>query len=454
MRKTFTKLFAIHLLVLFVYFFIFAGIQKLPSEEFPLFIFLAVLLAFALTKIIHHVYFKPIGRMREMTEKIARGQFPSRLPLARKDELGSLANNLSRMSAELQNKIAQLNRDKNELNAILSSMIEGVIVIGNNERIVFLTEPIRHMFDLRSKEAAGKPYWEVIRHEEINACFEEAIHSRKSLNKIITLLGPQESHFAMQISCVNSESRNLSGIVAVFHDITELKKLERLRSEFVANVSHELKTPLTTIKGFVETLKEGAVRDPANARKFLDIIEKHTARLENLVNDLLTLSSLESKAAELHLEKVRVSSFIHPIAVLFNDRLKNKELNLETDIPEDIPFVNVDHIKMEQVILNLLDNAIKFTPAAGAIKIETAVADDHVRIDVKDTGIGIEAAHLPRIFERFYRVDKGRSREMGGTGLGLSIVKHIVQQHGGRVAVQSTPGQGTVFSVFLPVKFP
>lgn len=451
MKKIANRLFLTQFIVLLASFILLKLIFKGFPLSFWLLLIIAALLSFVLTLIVSQLLVKPVQQIQKVTEKITQGDFKDRLPLRRRDELGSLASNLNQLSTELQNKILEIMRDKNELKAILSNMVEGVIVIGPDEKIVLLSSPVAAMLELRSQETLGKPYWEVIRHEQINLSIQEVLEKKKSLKKEITIYAPSESHFSMQISCVLLDSQELIGLVAVFHDITELKSLAKIRSEFVANVSHELKTPLTTIKGFVETLKEGALNDPDKAKKFLDIIQTHTQRLEYLVNDLLTLSAIESKGETLQLEKISLSSVINPVLHLFKDRLENKHLRLSLDISQNLGDLNLDRIKMEQVFLNLLDNAIKFTPSGGNLSIQAHHEQEFVRIDIKDTGIGIEQKHLPHLFERFYRVDKGRSRELGGTGLGLSIVKHIMQMHAGRVTVASTPGQGSVFSIFLPM---
>ncbi len=352
---------------------------------------------------------------------------------------------------ELESKITEVNRDKIELQAILSSMVEGVIVIGQDEKILMMNAPIDRMFDLRTFDAVGKPYWEVIRHDTINSALKESLEEKKTLKKEISLISPTDSHFLMQISPVILSNGRLTGVVAVFHNITELKKLSQMRSEFVANVSHELKTPLTTIKGFVETLKDGAIHDRQKAERFLEIIKNHTDRLEHLVNDLLTLASIESREKPLKMEEVQIPCVIETILQLLKDQIEHQGLRCEVDIKANLPKIQGDAISLEQLFLNLLDNAIKYTPTGGLIKITSRPENGFIRTDVEDTGMGIEAESLPRIFERFYRVDKARSREMGGTGLGLAIVKHIVQIHGGHMNVVSQPGKGSTFSVYLPI---
>ena len=366
------------------------------------------------------------------------------------EDLGQLSRRLDRTSEELQKRIHENTGDENELKAILSSMVEGVIVIDKNDRIVILTEAMADMLELRSQQAVGKPYWEIIRHDEINTLIRDALMNKTAVRRELSVIFPKETYFSMQISPILSEHRELAGIVAVFHDITEIKSLEKIRSEFVANASHELKTPLTSIKGFVETLQDADLNDKSTTKRFLDIIYTHTKRLENLVNDLLSLSAIESKEAKFHLEPSDVGLVIENIVHLYKSKLESKKHLFTLDLPAAIPQVVMDSRKMEEVFSNLLDNAIKFTPQGGTISIRVYEEAEFLRVDVQDSGIGIPPEHLSRIFERFYRVDRVRSREMGGTGLGLAIVKHILLRHNRKVAVQSEPQKGSTFSVFLP----
>ena len=349
-------------------------------------------------------------------------------------------------------QVDDLTVQKEKLEAILSSMVEGVIVIGIDGRLQHVSPNFCQMLELRSKDTGGKLYWEVISNQEINDSIKEALKHQTALKKEIDIIGMEESFFSMQISPVIDRQGQLINLVAVFHEITELKKLERIRTEFVANVSHELKTPLTAIKGFVETLRLGAKDDPQAADRFLNIIDKQTQHLEHLVNDLLVLSSIESKEVKMVFVPESLALIVQAIGALYKKRFEEQNHQLSVEISQDLPKVLVDRQRIEQVFSNLLDNALKFTPAGGKIDIQARVDGAYVRVDIKDNGMGIAAEHLPRIFERFYRVDKSRSKDAGGTGLGLSIVKHIVQAHQGRLHVQSTAGQGSVFSVFLPIR--
>lgn len=368
----------------------------------------------------------------------------------RLDKTAPLVSRRFVSTAETERTETENTPNKTELKTILSGMVEGVIVVGKDEKIVILNPIVCEMLNLRSKDAVGRSYWEVIRHDEINSLLKESLLKKEAFRKELTILFPEESYFSMQISPILEESGDLLGSVAVFHDISELRKLEKMRSEFVANVSHELKTPLTSIRGFVETLKEGALNDEKAAQKFLGIIQTHTQKLEDLVYDLLNLSSLESKDFQMKFQTVVVKDLINEVVNLYKVQLEKKYQTLAIELADNLPSVRVDPEKIEQAFSNLLDNAVKFTPPHGKITISAYERDGCLRVDIRDTGPGIADEHLPRIFERFYRADKSRSRELGGTGLGLAIVKHIVLAHNGKVTVQSVLGEGSVFSVYLP----
>jgi len=340
--------------------------------------------------------------------------------------------------------------DRENFETILSSMVEGVIVINAKGKIEHASPNFCQLLELRSKETRDKLYWEVIWNQEINDSIKEALLHKRAVRKEINIIGPQESFFSMQISPVMDRDDKLTSLIAVFHDITELKKLEKIRSEFVANVSHELKTPLTAIKGFVETLKTSVRDDPAAVERFLDIIDKQTHRLENLVNDLLILSAIESREVKMNIVPEPLIRSVHTVLALDKKIIEEKGHQVTVDIPVDLPKVLVDRQRIEQVFLNLLDNAVKFTPPGGKISIQARLEKPFVRVEVIDNGVGIPAEHLSRVFERFYRVDRARSREAGGTGLGLAIVRHIVLAHRGKVEVESTADLGSTFRIFLP----
>ncbi|MDE2223503.1 MAG: PAS domain-containing protein [Candidatus Omnitrophica bacterium] len=340
--------------------------------------------------------------------------------------------------------------ERENFETILSSMVEGVIVIDGKGRIQHASPNFCQLLELRSRETQGKLYWEVIWNQEINDSLKEALQHKRAIRKEINIIGPQESFFSMQISPVLDKQDRLSSLIAVFHDITELKKLEKIRTEFVANVSHELKTPLTAIKGFVETLKTSGKDDLVVRTRFLDIISKQTQRLENLVNDLLILSSIESHEVKMNFSAEPLGPIVTSVVTLHKKAMENKEHQLTINIPEDLPRVLVDRQRIEQVFLNLLDNAVKFTPPGGKISVRARRESPYVCVEIQDSGIGIPPEHLSRVFERFYKIDKSRSRDINGTGLGLAIVKHIISTHQGKIEVESAVDQGTTFRIFLP----
>jgi two-component system phosphate regulon sensor histidine kinase PhoR len=352
---------------------------------------------------------------------------------------------------QINQLIKQSSAERSELNVILSSMVEGVLVIGKDDKIQYISPNVLDMFDFRSKELTAKPYWEVIPHGQIVQAIKETLNFNVAVSREITILQQQDIYFNLQISPVLNDKK-LMGAVAVFHDITELKKLLRMRSEFVANVSHELKTPLTSIKGYVETLtEEGGLKDVAMTHKFLNIIHKQTMRLESLVKDLLTISAIESKEVAMDFHMGDLSMLMQSVMHVMKASLEKSNHKIIVNVPNDLPKVFVDRNRMEQVLINLIDNAIKFTPAGKNIEVQAAVQGIYIKLDVKDAGMGIPPEHLSRLFERFYRVDKSRSIELGGTGLGLAIVKHIVLAHHGRIDVTSKLGEGSTFTVFLPI---
>ena len=339
--------------------------------------------------------------------------------------------------------------DRENFETILSSMVEGVIVINSKGKIEHASPNFCQLLELRSKETQNKLYWEIIRNQEINDPLKEALLHKRALRKEINIIGPKDSFFSMQISPVMDRDGKLLSLIAVFHDITELKKLERIRADFVANVSHELKTPLTAIKGFVETLKTSSKDDPVTLARFLDIIDKQAQRLESLVNDLLILSSIESKEVKMNIGAEPLNRIVHTVLALHKKSIEDKGHQVTMDIPPDLPNVLADRQRMEQVFLNLLDNAVKFTPPGGKISIQARWEKPYVRVEVRDNGVGIPAEHLSRVFERFYKIDRARSRE-AGTGLGLAIVRQIVTAHQGKIEVESSSGAGSTFRIFLP----
>jgi two-component system phosphate regulon sensor histidine kinase PhoR len=355
---------------------------------------------------------------------------------------------LSQRLESASKKIAELERQNSAAQSILGSMVEGVIAVDRDCRIISLNSAAEEIFGIKKGQAEGKFFLEAVRNNEISEILNEAIKRAALVSREISLVWPVQKVFQVNASPVAVQGRT-SGCLAVIHDVTEIRRLERMRSDFVANVSHELKTPLTSIKGFVETLLSGALDDKENSAQFLKVIQKHTDRLDSLINDLLDLSQLESGEAKLRTSALDLKDLADNVLAGFRSQIKKKGISAENNIPSGMS-ASLDKAKIEQVFTNLIDNAIKFNKDAGCIKIYSEDLAGAIKVIIEDSGIGIPPKDIPRIFERFYRVDKARSREMGGTGLGLSIVRHIVELHGGSVGVESTEGLGSKFWLILP----
>ena len=410
---------------------------------------LAAVVALGIGLLVARKTTKPLRDMAGLARNIASGDFGGKIKVHSNDEIGKLAHAFNQMAEELKTKIQTITDDRNQMQAVLTSVIEGVVAVDGNERVILFNSAIEEMLNLDRDRVLGQFFWEVIRNSELNALLKEAMEEKRLQTKELILLFPQEKIFEVHALPIKGEE-DISGVVAVLHDITEIKRLEKMRTEFVANVSHELRTPITSIKGFIETLKDGAIEEPENNRRFLNIIETHAERLNNLISDLLELSRIESREIGMEFHPVNLRESIENVVFNFRRAVEQKGYIVEIDIPLDFPQVVADPEKMEQVFSNLLDNAIKFTPEKGKICIRAIDRGKNVQIEISDTGIGIPREHLPRLFERFYRVDKARSREIGGTGLGLSIVKHIIQAHGGKVGVESESDKGSKFYFILP----
>lgn len=427
-----------------------------PSDRPSLVLWLAVVAvqSFLGLLFIAWRYLKPMDQLAFKVSRLPEDSVIFSEGNLRRDELGILARRLNDMAIAFRQEVDNVIGEKEEIRAVITSMSEGVLVIGANKRVLHASNPLLRMLDLRTGNPYGRFYWEVLRHEEIVSIIESCLESQVQVHREI-VLPPDNVCLSAHASPVLGAGRKLHSMVLILHDISALRKYDRMRSEFVANVSHELKTPLTSIKGFAETLKLGGMDDRAVASRFLGIIEAQALRLERLVSDILFLSSIEAQetAGELPNKSPQaVGPVIRDVIEAQRGQITAKGLQVNVDIAQALPSIMGDRYQLEQVFTNLLSNAVKFTPSNGSIGITVKVDQAMLYIDFKDTGIGIAQEHISRLFERFYRVDKARSQEMGGTGLGLAIVKHIVQLHGGKVSVQSEPGKGSTFSVILPIK--
>jgi two-component system phosphate regulon sensor histidine kinase PhoR len=417
---------------------------------------IGALVAFAFARI----FAARVQRLQRFSQRIAEGDFRPLIREGPRDELSDLADTLNLTAARMDREIRLLSGERNRSGAILRSMVEGVAVIDAEERVVFYNRAFSEILNVDAAGAEGRPLIEVVRNSDLLSLIRRALHGEEGLQTDITMGITQTQSFSITAAPVKAldvsasgraPNEKPSGAVVVLHDVTELRRLERVRQDFVANVSHEFKTPLTAIQGFAETLLAGALDDPENNRRFLEIIRNHAMRLARLTNDLLKLARIEAGKMELEFSSVGLLELIEACTETTLLKANRKEITLEITVPPQLPAVRGDAALLRDVLQNLLDNAIQYTPPRGHISVVASATMREAVITVADTGIGIPLADSERIFERFYRVDAARSREAGGTGLGLSIAKHIVEAHGGKLWVESTVGQGSKFSFSLPL---
>ncbi|MFA5259859.1 MAG: ATP-binding protein, partial [Candidatus Omnitrophota bacterium] len=419
------------------------------SRHLQLLLIFSFIFAFGISVLLSFVasgYFsKPLKEMSQIAKRIAAGDFSQRVFPAGKDELSDLASSINYMSEHIRMRIEDVAKEKSRLEAVLLSMFEGVLVIDYEGYIRLMNEPFKKIFHV-NEEPTGKHTLEIIRNIKVQEIVDTVLKQPQGVESAeISVLLPQEKIFLVHASPIIRGDFS-EGVVVVFHDITELRRMERVRREFVANVSHELRTPLASIKGYAETLLDGALADKENAEEFLKIIHMDAERLARLIKDILDLSKVESGVLKLNLKPVSIRQVADRILEGLQRQIAGKALSINNDVPANVPQAMADEDRIAQVLLNLVDNAVQYTPQGGEIKISARAEGSILQVNVTDTGIGIPEEDLPRLFERFYRVDKARSRELGGTGLGLSIVKHIVLAHGGQVSVRSEFGRGSTFS--------
>lgn len=360
---------------------------------------------------------------------------------------------MSDMTKKLAKSMDDLRSEKEEISGILRSMVEQVIAADISGIILYLNPAAEKIFGVKSEQAVGKSFLEVVRHAAISSMFTEVLGSRKEIFKEVRLFLPEEKIFEAKTFPIRGEGKD-RGVLLVLHDISKIKQLEDVRKDFVANVSHELRTPLTSIQGYAETLLSGALSDDKNSRDFVQTIHDQAERLSSLVNDLLDLSAIESGKKPPKPVPFPLHDLVNEVAGSLSPFAKKHQVRFENNVPAALHPLMADRDQIKQVLINLVDNAIKFSHKEGTVTVEASGSDHDFMFSVKDTGVGIPASDIPRLFERFYRVDKGRSRELGGTGLGLAIVKHIVDAHGGAVRVESAPNEGSKFIVSLPGSAP
>jgi two-component system phosphate regulon sensor histidine kinase PhoR len=392
---------------------------------------------------------KRIRRVTSVAERYAREDWSEKILMDGRDELKMLADTMNQMAALLSSRIEDLESEKGKIAVILNHMTEGVIAVDRHKRVVMMNPMAERIFGRRASDTLGKSLIEVTRHPQIERIVDCAFGEQKTSSEEIQVSGETKKTLRLSVVILKEHARDIGGIL-VFHDMTELRRLENIRKEFVTNVSHELRTPLTSIKGFIETLLGGALKDPPAGERFLKIIAEETDRLGRLVEDILTLGEIEQKIAPMKKDRVDLAPKLTVILEQFKAGIEKSSLTVENRIPGKPLIVSGDGDKIHQVFVNLLDNAVKFNKPGGRIVLSADQTPEGVTVTIEDTGAGIPEEIQGRIFERFFRADKARSKELGGTGLGLAIVKHIMEAHGGRAVCQSAPGQGSRFSVFFP----
>lgn len=397
---------------------------------------------------------EPIRELTLATKKISNGSFDEKVHSNTDDEIGELSANFNIMSAKLKSTVGELQESNTKMRAILTSMLNGVIALDKYNHIILVNPSAEETFGISENEVKGKHILEVIRNNVMDELIDNMAKENDILEYEIEIDEPKHRILDIYSSMIrlSSDPNRTLGIVMIIHDVTEIRKLEDMRKDFVANVSHELKTPLTSIKGFIDTLKEGAAENKKVREKFLDILDIETSRLTALIQDLLMLSEIENNSSSVNHERINVNKSIEDIMDILNEMAKQKNIRLINNAEENLPSLKGKEGWFKQMLINLVDNGIKYTPSGGSITVEAYCKLGKLCIKVIDTGIGIEEEHLARLFERFYRVDKARSRQVGGTGLGLAIVKHIVIGMSGNINVKSKVNKGTEFTILLPIK--
>lgn len=394
---------------------------------------------------------RAFGEVQRGAARFSTGDLGYRMHVESFAEIESLAETMNGMADQIDRRIRTITSQRNELEAVLSGMAEAVIAVDSEERVINCNHAAESLFGISLGAARDRTIQETIRNSHLQLFIKRVLEGRAPLSEDTVIHFPPERYLQASGSLLLDSDDHAIGAIIVLNDITRLKNLENIRRDFVANVSHELKTPITSIKGFVETLRDGAADDPATARRFLDIILRHTDRLNAIIGDLLSLSRLEqeTESERIPVETVRAADLLRDVLLVCDRKARDKDITITADGPEDISLRGNPAL-LEQAVVNLVDNAIKYSDPGSTVLLNIGRTEREVSVRVTDHGIGIPEKHLPRIFERFYRVDRARSREMGGTGLGLAIVKHIVQAHEGRITVSSAPGKGSTFTLHLP----
>lgn len=418
-------------------------------------VFVAVSIAFLFAYYFSKKFSAPLDELTIAATEISRGNYEKEILIKSDDQIGSLTKAFNQMSKQLNETIHQLENENIKLESIVDSIIDAVIAVDNENKILMINLVCYKLFNIKIHDIIGYHFYDVIRNECVYKILETCMKEKKHIVDEFIFKSQLEGNKILKVYAnpiaSQQECNEIKGILLVFEDVTQVRKLEQLRSDFVSNVTHELKTPLTSIIGFTDTLKAGAIEDTQTAMRFIDIIEIEAKRLYRLILDILSLSELETRKEDINIQKENIKQMILNVCDVLQPQIEKKGLELIVKIDEKIPLFICNRDRISQMLMNLIDNAIKYTEK-GHIQISCFYKECTLEICVEDTGIGIPKESIERIFERFYRVDKGRSRKAGGTGLGLSIVKHIVMLYEGKLGVSSQEGKGTSFMITLPYK--
>jgi two-component system phosphate regulon sensor histidine kinase PhoR len=415
----------------------------------------AVLLSLPFAYLLSRTITVPLETLRQASLRLASGDLDHRVTVYGSKEFSDLAGAFNKMAEELRQKIRSLQQQQTRIETLLANMVEGVLVIDSSGKTVFANQSFCDMVGYDQDRIHGRPFLEISRSEEFARLISELLISEERLFRTIKevrLFGPAgEKIYSVQASTILQPGiPDEALLLLVFHDITKIRRVEQIRKDFVANVSHELRTPLTSLKGSLEALMDGALNDEPQRTRFLQIMEKQVENIQNIVDDMLRLAAVEDSRVPLQREIIEVRALFHDVTTIIQPLAKKKQQILDVALPQVSLRLNVDGGQIAEALINLLENAVKYSGEKATIHLRAAAQGDGVTLEVSDDGPGIPAEHLPRIFERFYRIDKSRSREIGGTGLGLSIVKHVVENHGGSIEVHSELGRGTSFVIHLP----
>lgn len=441
----------------FLLFLLVLSVTLLSTQTLStIYIVIAIVLAIAAI-VVTYVFARRLAislmQIRAGVERISQIDNSERPQTTPNDSAALLATAVSDVARRLQERAAVLAQRRQEYDMIVSSMIEGVLVVDADEKLISINQAAARLLGLESSNILGRTLQETVRNSDLNRLVMQTLKLGTTVEGDITLRDAEDRYLQVTGTMLRGTASNALGALVVLNDITRLRKLEQVRRDFVANVSHELKTPITSIKGYVETLLDGALRDPEDTERFLKIVAKQANRLNAIIEDLLRLSRIEQgvERGEIVLEQTALKGLLTAAIGACETQIKAKSIRVSMSCPDDL-VARINPPLLEQAIVNLIDNATKYSDAKTAIEITASQDNSAISISVRDHGVGIASEHLPRLFERFYRVDRARSRAEGGTGLGLAIAKHIVLAHGGTISVSSRVGEGSTFAISIPLR--